>query len=389
MRELFVDCSAGVAGDMLSAALLELFEDREGMLRKLNSLGIPGIEFKAERVRKHSVMGTQMKVRYLGIEEEDNVCTMREHRTLCDVSEIIDKLNMPQSVKNDVRSVYRMIADAEAEAHGCPVEHVHFHELGAMDAVADISAVCYMVSLLKPEHITASPVCTGFGEIQCAHGILPVPAPATAYILKDVPSFAGDTEGELCTPTGAALVKYLAQSFSEAPLMTVHSRGCGMGRRDFPMLSAVRVSLGDSEESIIELSCNVDDMSPEAVGFAIDELLRCGAPDAYYEAIGMKKNRPGLLLTCLCRESQRDEMVRLMFRHTTTLGIRETLCRRYVLRREQRIAETPFGAVRVKLSEGYGIERRKAEFDDLKRLARENDLTIDELKELAERMCDE
>ena len=382
MRELYIDCSTGAAGDMLAAALLELFEDKDDILRRLNALGIPGVEYAAEKVTKHSVAGTHLTVRYLGAEEGS--AGPHERRGIEDIGAIIDGLSMPENVRKHVRRVYRMIAEAESEVHGLPVEQIHFHELGAMDAVADISAVCYMISRLNPDRITASPICTGFGEIKCAHGILPVPAPATAALLKDVPSFAGSIEGELCTPTGAALVKYFAADYSQAPLMTVHSRGCGMGKRDFPKLSAVRVSLGESEESIIELSCNVDDMSPEAVGFAIDELLRHGAPDAYYEAIGMKKNRPGLLLTCLCRESQRDEMVKLMFRHTTTLGIRETLCRRYVLRREEGTVETPYGAVRVKLSGGYGVQRKKAEFDDLKRLAQENDLTITELKELAE-----
>ena len=164
--------------------------------------------------------------------------------------------------------------------------------------------------------------------------------------------------------------------------MTAERIGYGMGKKDFPRLSAVRAVLGETEETIVELSCNVDDMSPEAVGFAIAELLRLGAPDAYYTPIGMKKNRPGVILTCLCREDQRDEMVRALFRHTTTLGIRETLCRRYVLRRAERMVETPYGPVRVKRSEGYGVEREKAEYDDLARIAREEGITLDEAREL-------
>ena len=383
MRTLYLDVSAGAAGDMLSAALLELCPDRDAMLSRLNAVGIPGVTYLAQRVEKHGVTGTHLAV-FVNGEEEQPGGPMPEHaqRGLPEIRAIIAGLDLPEDVRRAVLGVYTEIAEAEAAVHGTPMEHVHFHELGSMDAVADITAACLMVHVLGVEHITASPVCTGFGEVRCAHGVLPVPAPATARILQGVPSFAGEMEGELCTPTGAALVKHFAQSYSRQPVMTAEKIGYGMGKKNFPKLSAVRAVLGETEETIVELSCNVDDMSPEAVGFAIEELLRLGAPDAYYTPVGMKKNRPGVILTCLCREDQRDEMVRAIFRHTTTLGIRETLCRRYVLRRAERIVETPYGPVRVKRSEGYGVEREKAEYDDLRRIAREADLTLSEAREL-------
>lgn len=388
MRALFLDVSAGAAGDMLSAALLELCQDRDAMLARLNAAKIPGVTFSAQRVEKHGVVGTHLTVLFRGEEEEQGVPDAHPHhhahvhRGMFEIREIVAGLDVPETVRRDVLAVYQEIAEAEAEVHGTTMEHIHFHELGSMDAIADITAACLILHELRPEHITASPVCTGFGEILCAHGRLSVPAPATARILRGVPSFAGDMEGELCTPTGAALIKHFAQTYSRQPAMTAERIGYGMGKKDFPKLSAVRAVLGSVEETIVELSCNVDDMSPEAVGFAIEELLRLGAPDAYYTPIGMKKNRPGVILTCLCREDQRDEMVRALFRHTTTLGIRETLCRRYVLRRAERMVETPYGPVRVKRSEGYGVEREKAEFDDLRRIAREADLTLDEAREL-------
>ncbi len=388
MRALFLDVSAGAAGDMLSAALLELCQDRDAMLARLNAAKIPGVTFSAQRVEKHGVVGTHLTVLFRGEEEEQGVPDAHPHhhahvhRGMFEIREIVAGLDVPETVRRDVLAVYQEIAEAEAEVHGTTMEHIHFHELGSMDAIADITAACLILHELRPEHITASPVCTGFGEILCAHGRLSVPAPATARILRSVPSFAGDMEGELCTPTGAALIKHFAQTYSRQPAMTAERIGYGMGKKDFPKLSAVRAVLGSVEETIVELSCNVDDMSPEAVGFAIEELLRLGAPDAYYTPIGMKKNRPGVILTCLCREDQRDEMVRALFRHTTTLGIRETLCRRYVLRRAERMVETPYGPVRVKRSEGYGVEREKAEFDDLRRIAREADLTLDEAREL-------
>ena len=388
MRALFLDVSAGAAGDMLSAALLELCQDRDAMLARLKAAKIPGVTFSAQRVEKHGVVGTHLTVLFRGEEEEQGVPDAHPHhhahvhRGMFEIREIVAGLDVPETVRRDVLAVYQEIAEAEAEVHGTTMEHIHFHELGSMDAIADITAACLILHELRPEHITASPVCTGFGEILCAHGRLSVPAPATARILRSVPSFAGDMEGELCTPTGAALIKHFAQTYSRQPAMTAERIGYGMGKKDFPKLSAVRAVLGSVEETIVELSCNVDDMSPEAVGFAIEELLRLGAPDAYYTPIGMKKNRPGVILTCLCREDQRDEMVRALFRHTTTLGIRETLCRRYVLRRAERMVETPYGPVRVKRSEGYGVEREKAEFDDLRRIAREADLTLDEAREL-------
>ncbi len=390
MKTLYLDVSTGVAGDMLSAALLELFDDREAMLARLNAIGIPGITYTTESVKKHEITGTHLHVKWNGVEEQAGCQQLHEghhhhehaHWNLFDIHSVVEGLNLPEEVKQDVKNVYAIIAGAEAVVHGTTMEHIHFHELGTMDAVADISAACLMARELGAAHIVASPVCTGFGEIQCAHGLLPVPAPATALILKDLPSFAGEIEGELCTPTGAALVKYLAQSYSSAPGMTTEKIGYGMGQKDFPKLSAVRAVLGETEETIIELNCNVDDMSPEAVGFAITELLRLGAPDAYYTQIGMKKNRPGVILTCLCREDQREQMVQAIFRHTTTIGIRETLCRRYVLKRREEVRETPYGPVRLKISEGYGAERMKAEYDDLARIAREENLTLDEAREL-------
>ena len=384
MKELFLDVSSGAAGDMLAAALLELFEDQNAVLARLNAIGIPGITYAAQPVQKHGISGTHLSVRYHGEEEGETLPHDHAHRGIPEIREIVALLDLPEEVRAEVLAVYDGIAQAEAAVHGAPVEQIHFHELGAMDAVADISAVCLMMHLLGAEHITASPVCTGFGRVRCAHGLMSVPAPATALLLRGVPSFAGRQEGELCTPTGAALIRHFAQDFARQPVLTTERIGMGMGKKDFETLSCVRAVLGTAEESIIELCCNVDDMSPEAVGFAIEELLRLGAPDAWYTPVGMKKNRPGLILSCLCREEQRDEMVRAIFRHTTTLGIRETLCRRYVLRRAERTVETPYGPVRVKRSEGYGVTREKAEFDDLRRIARDAELTLAEARELIE-----
>lgn len=381
MRELFIDASRGLAGDMLSAALLELFDDPSAQIEKLNHIGIPGVRYTLEAKTSYSIAGSHLRVEVFGEEEgHEGHHEHHQHRNLGDIEVIIAALNLSEKLKEQVHAVYRTIAEAEAKVHGTDVELVHFHELGAKDAVADITAACFLVDALRVQRVTVSPVCTGFGSVRAAHGVMPVPAPATAQLLEGLPCYAGGIEGELCTPTGAALARHLADSYSQMPAMTVRSEGCGLGQKDFGQLSCVRAFLGESEESVVELCCNVDDMSPEAVGFAIDELLRHGAKDAWYEAIGMKKNRPGLLLSCLCEEARREEFVELLFRHTSSIGIRETLCRRYVLRRREEICQTSYGPVRRKISDGFGVERRKAEFDDLARIARDENLTLAELE---------
>lgn len=384
MKTLYLDVTTGAAGDMLSAALLELFADRDAALEKLNAIGIPGVTYVAEPVTRHGLAGTHLRVLIDGAEEGVSE-PVHASRRLSDVVQILAGLRLPDSVKAEVAAVYRSIAAAESAVHGMPVEQVHFHELGMMDAIADICAACSLMRLLGVERVMASSVRTGFGTVNAAHGQLPIPAPATAKLLEGLPCFAGDMEGELCTPTGAALLRHFAKDFGNLPPMQLQRAGCGMGQKDFPKLSAVRAFLGESvesEETILELSCNVDDMSPEAVGFAIEELLRLGAPDAWYTQIGMKKTRPGVILSCLCKPQQRDEMVRAIFRHTTTLGVRETLCRRYVLRRENRTVSTPYGTVHVKHAEGWGAEREKAEYEDLRRICHDADLTLAEAREL-------
>ena len=385
MKTLYFDLGMGAAGDMLCAALLELVPDPAAAVERLNALGIPGVRIALESRTKCGVLGSHFAVTVHG-EEELHDQPHHHHSTPMDIQALIDGLDIPENVKADAGAVYALLAAAESKVHGEPVEHIHFHEVGTLDAVADIVSCCYLLHLLAPARIVASPVCTGSGTVHCAHGILPVPAPATAVLLEGIPVYPGEYEKELCTPTGAALLKHFADEFGPMPAMIPEKTGYGMGNRDFPRANCLRAILGDSEaeDEILELRCNVDDMSPEAVGFAMQVLLDAGAPEVWTEPVGMKKNRPGVILTCLCRKDQRDEMVRLIFRHTNTIGIRETRCRRYILRRENGTVETPYGTVRVKTSTGYGTEKRKAEYDDLARIAKEYGLTLDEVRKLTE-----
>lgn len=253
MKTLFLDVSTGVAGDMLSAALLELFDNREEIVARLNDIGIPGVVFRADKVKSYEIVGTHMTVTWQDVEEEPGCQHLHDahehhhdHRHLFDIHQIVEKLDLPYRVKTHVREVYYLIAEAEAKVHGESMEHIHFHELGTMDAVADISAACLMIDLLQPDKIVATPICTGFGSIWCAHGILPVPAPATAAILEGVPSFAGEIEGELSTPTGTALIRHFAKDYSRQPPMVVEKCGYGIGKKDFGRLSAVRASIGEA-----------------------------------------------------------------------------------------------------------------------------------------------
>jgi uncharacterized protein (TIGR00299 family) protein len=380
MRTLFLDCGMGAAGDMLSAALLELTDDPEKTLAELNALGIPGVEYSAEKTEKCGVVGTRLHVTFMGDEEGRDEEHHHHHGRPSDIEAVIAGLNMPETAKTDAREIYALIAGAEAEVHGKTLADIHFHELGTMDAVADVAAVSFLIDRLAPERIVCSPVRTGYGRVKCAHGILPVPAPAAAVLLKGVPVYAGDIEGEMCTPTGAAVLKHFAGEFRHMPEMTVDRIGCGMGGRDFAEANCVRALLGESGEYVAELCCNVDDMTPESVGYAMETLKNAGALDVYWSAIGMKKCRPGVELSVLCRDEDRDRMVRLIFRHTTTIGIRETLCSRFVLKRRSGTANTPWGPVRVKTSEGYGVTRRKPEYDDMAEIADKNGLSLDDVR---------
>ena len=308
---------------------------------------------------------------------------------MAEISAIIDRLELPEDVRAKCREVYGRIAEAEARVHGTSVGEIHFHEVGTMDAIADIASVCLAMHLLGPVRVIASPVAAGYGHVHCAHGILPVPAPATALLLSGVPFYAGDIEGELCTPTGAALVAAFVNEFGNMPVLTQTRIGYGFGKKEFRKLNCVRAVLGDEfvlssgdmTDEVVELTCNIDDMTGEEIGFACEELLRAGALDVWTQPVQMKKFRPGVVLTVLLRADRKDEFVRLIFRCTTTIGIRETFHRRYVLAREAGEMETGSGPVRTKTSAGYGVCRTKAEYDDLAALAREKRTGLREARE--------
>ena len=394
MKTLYLDCAMGAAGDMLTAALLELMPDRDAAIAELNAIGIPGVVYGYEMVTRCGIQGTHMSVKVNGVEESE---TMHDHgheehhhhhTGLHGIEHIVrDHLALPEQVKEDVLAVYGLLAEAESHAHGIPVTDIHFHEVGTMDALADISAVCLLLHKLAPEQIIASPVCTGSGQVRCAHGILPVPTPATAYLLQGIPAYGGSIRTELCTPTGAALLKHFAVRFEKMPVMTTRTVGYGMGTKEFEAANCLRAFWGETEAEtgeVAELSCNLDDMTAEAIAFAMGVLLEAGALDVWCTPVTMKKSRPGTLLNVLCRVSDRERMAALLFRHTTTIGVREHLCRRWTLERREETVSTPYGPVRRKISTGYGVTRGKYEYEDLQRIAREQDLPLAVVRAAAE-----
>ena len=404
---------------MLTAALLEIVPDKDKCVRELNAIGIPGVRFETAPSVKCGITGTHVSVKIDGVEEADLLSDAEHnyehghehdhhydhehehghehdhghdhghhhHASMADIEAIVSGLNIENTVKDDVLAVYRLIADAESWAHGMPVTEIHFHEVGTMDAIADITAVCYLVRLIAPDRIVVSPIHVGSGHVHCAHGILPVPAPATAYILRGVPIYGGRIRGELCTPTGAALLKHFANEFGDMPVMTISAIGYGMGNKDFEEANCVRVMLGETgrgTDEIIELDCNIDDMTGEELGYAFEKLFTAGARDVFSTPITMKKNRPGILLSVLCSPSEKDSLIRAIFKYTTTIGIREKLLKRYVLDRSEDIELAEGVYVRRKEVSGYGVSRSKYEFDDLRKIADAKGISLREALMLVE-----
>lgn len=439
MKTLYIECAMGAAGDMLTAALLDLLspEEQQAFLEHMNRL-LPGVQMQVHPAQKCGVQGLHVHVLVNGEEEHshdhgpvhpevhpapavhehvhdcehhhdhehphehdhehdhhhehkhdhhehehhhDHVHEHdhdhehghgHHHATMAWVEHTIQETNLPPEVKEQALNVYRTIAQAESAAHGCPVDQVHFHEVGALDAVADVTAVCLLLHMLAPEKIVASPVHLGSGQVRCAHGILPVPAPATAYILQGVPAYTGSIRGELCTPTGAALLKTFAGSFGPMPVMVTEKVGIGVGSKDFEAANVLRVFWGiDAEQEqtkkdqIVELRCNLDDMTGEAIGYVCELLLEAGALDVYTAPIQMKKSRPAVLLCCLCRPSEQDKLTQLMLRHTTTWGVRASAMGRSVLATRIVPVKTKYGMIRVKQGTGYGVKKCKVEYGDM------------------------
>ena len=375
MSRLYLDLGMGAAGDMLAAALYELLPLENDFLKRMNSAGIPDVVIEAQKVSKCGLCGTHMNV----------ICNCNKehhHRSPEEIKQIISSLKVSENVKINVAAVYDIIADAESKVHGVPVSEIHFHEVGTSDAIADITMVCSLIEELNIKEIHATPVHTGSGTVKCAHGILPVPAPATAEILCDIPWYSSDIKGELCTPTGAALLKYFVTSFASSPAVEACKIGYGMGSRDFDRPNCIRAFYcKKSYKDIVSvLCCNIDDMSAEDVSFAVEKIRKSAALDVFVQPVIMKKNRLGTKINVICNMQDKDFVLKIIFKYTSTLGIREYAVQRAKLERVCSKKDTFYGVVNEKESFGFGIVRKKSEYEDLARIAENNDMSVHEVR---------
>lgn len=406
-QTLYIECDMGAAGDMLMGALYEICPEKELFLEKMNEAFLPyDITIEPVPAKKCGIAGTHMNVSIHGKEEHEHEHTPvedapanhhHEHRDYPTILKEIQSLPLPNAVKKGAASVYTLIGSAEAKVHKSDLSQIHFHEVGSLDALADVVGCCYLIHLIAPDDILCSPVHVGNGFVKCAHGVLPVPAPATAELLKGIPSYKGTISSELLTPTGAALLRYFVKSFTAMPPLSVHAIGYGMGTKDFEIANCVRVFMGEPyvaakkpvaeqeaddfsdfacDDTVLSISCNIDDMTGEAIGLATEILFAAGALDVFTTPIQMKKNRPGILLTCLCPPEERDRFTVLFFLHTTTRGVRYQVFERAKLESTFETRHSSYGNIRIKKSSGYGIEKEKPEFEDLKSIVQQHNYTI-------------
>ena len=412
MKRLFLDCQMGIAGDMLIATLLGLVDNSKMWIERLNQIGLLDVTYTLIPKEDKGLQGYRVAVTINGMEESENHDEHHNHHEhikhsevhgdgehskhqvyreqhvhglgLQGVTDIINSLSISNTCKQNAINVYNLVAQAEAKVHKSTVTQIHFHELGMLDAIADIVAVCVLIEELKFNEIIISPIHVGTGTVHCAHGELPVPAPATMELLAGIPIYADyQIKGELCTPTGAALAQYFGTSYSNMPVMTPAKVSYGFGTKQFERPNCIRAFvelLHDSEDTIIELSCNLDDMTPEEIGYAVEQLVFSSALDVFTTPIMMKKQRPGTMLTVLCKVDDIDNVRDLIFKHTTSLGIRYHRCDRYILNRSTGDIEWEGHTLAFKKSYGFGVVKHKYEYDSLAAIANCNDMSLLDLK---------
>jgi len=381
MKQAYLDCFSGISGDMFVGAMLDLGLPLERLFEELKKIPLGSYEFKRTRALRGHLVGTRVEIR---------VSARQPSRKLGDIEALIAQSELSASVKQRVMKVFIRLAEAEGKLHHKPPEEVHFHEVGAVDAILDIVGTCVGLELLEISHLTCSPVNVGGGRVEAAHGSLPVPAPASLELLKDIPIFSSGVEGELVTPTGAALISSLADGFGPIPAMKVERIGYGAGAREIPgQPNLARLLLGQSAETVSArpgppgdevvsvIEANVDDMNPQLYGFFIEQALASGALDVTCTPIQMKKGRPGVLVSVLCPTEKSDALAQLLFEQTTTIGVRIYEARRKILERELVSVQTPYGAVKIKVARREGKVLNVApEYDDCQRLATEKGVPL-------------
>jgi uncharacterized protein (TIGR00299 family) protein len=379
VRALHFDCFSGISGDMTLGALIDLGVDEGAIRSALDSLGLP-IRLEVNKIRKGGFAATEVRVE---APEEDT------HRHLPDVEEILGRGSLTGRQRELALRIFRRLAEAEAAAHGMPLEKVHFHEVGALDSIADIAGAAVALDLLGAERITSRAVPTGSGMVKCAHGLMPIPAPGTAALLKGVPLAASPIKAELTTPTGAAILTTIVQQWVETPAMTIERIGHGAGRREFiEQPNLLRLFLGvsadapnpEERDTVWMLETNLDDVPAEVVGYCFESLFAAGALDVFSTPVQMKKNRPGVLVSVLAPAASVPALEAILFRETATLGVRRYPVERSKLRREAVTVQTPWGPVKGKRGwrEG-GPEVFSPEYEDCARVARQHGVPLREV----------
>lgn len=391
MKIAYFDCFSGVSGDMTLAALLACGADESAFRDRLSALNVPGYELRVRRVTREGIRATDVDVHLIEAEQGHG-------RHLADIAAILDSSPLPPRVRQNALAVFTRLADAEAKIHGTTREQIHFHEVGAVDAIVDIVGSCLLLDMLGVERVVMSSIPCGYGTIQCRHGIMPVPAPATLELLQGFPVHSVDIRGELVTPTGAALLTTLSdpQSAGRMPAMRVLTSGFGAGKKQFKpdMPNLLRVILGETEEAgagrnetpqtVAVLETNLDDQNPEGFDLLMERAFAAGALDVFFAPIQMKKNRPATLLSVLCPPDRADALAALLFRETGTFGIRAREQRRYTLARSWRTVATEFGDVRLKAGAWQGEEVTVApEYEDCKRAAQAHGVPLRRVYEAA------
>ena len=391
-RILYIEPFSGISGDMMLGALLDLGVDFDRLKEQLGGLPLQGYHLETQKCRRAGIQAIKFVV---NLEPEpESVAAPHpgasSHRSFRDIREMIDLSPLPQAVKEKSVEAFRKLAEAEGKIHGRPPEEVHFHEVGAVDSIVDIVGCMIAVEELLPARILSSPVNVGQGTLECRHGVYPVPAPATQELLNGLPTFSNSVQGELTTPTGAALLATLVQEFGPRPLMKTQHSGYGAGSRETPgNANVLRVTVGEEiaieeevspEELVTVIEATIDDMNPQIYGYFQEKALASGALDVYLTAIQMKKNRPAVKLTLVCPVGQVDALADLIFRETTTIGIRYTLAQRQTLQREHCRVETEYGPVRVKVAFLDGRRMNFVpEFEDCRRIAAQSGVPLKEV----------
>ena len=382
MSILYYDCFAGISGDMNLGALVDLGVEAAYLESELKKLNIEGFHLKITQDLRRGISGTKAEVI---VENPDN----EKHRHLRHVEEIINQSSLSETVKQNALKIFKLIAYAEARVHQIPVERVHFHEVGALDSIADIVGAAICLHYLKVDRVLSSPIQLGGGMVKCAHGMMPVPAPATALIVENVPVRTGLVQHEATTPTGAAILVATVDEFTEAINFKIKKTAYGIGHRDVSevpnvlrvyLLEPEAVAKGVKEETATVLECNIDDMNPERYDFIMDRLFAAGVSDVWLTPVIMKKSRPATQLHVLCPAEKVSQMKQIIFTHTTTIGLREYSIKKSVLPREEIIAETKYGKVRVKQClYGGKVVRSKPESDDCRSIALRENISLEEV----------